>query len=51
MDDAIKVVPKDTDFVFKFETDGSLTAKQVLDKAAEILSQESKDFAALVAEL
>ncbi len=48
---AITVKGDDTNFFFKFETDGSLTAKQVLDKAAEILSQESKDFAALVAEL
>ena len=48
---AITVKGDDTSFFFKFETDGSLTAKQVLDKAAEILSQESKDFADLVAEL
>ena len=48
---AITVIGDDTNFFFKFETDGALTAKQVLDKAAEILSQESKDFAALVAEL
>ena len=48
---AITVKGDDTNFFLKFETDGSLTAKQVLDKAAEILSQESKDFAALVAEL
>ena len=48
---AITVNGDDTNFFFKFETDGSLTAKQVLDKAAEILSQESKDFADLVAGL
>ena len=48
---AITVKGDDTNFFFKFETDGSLTAKQVLDKAAEILSQESKGFADLVAEL
>ena len=48
---AITVKGDDTNFFFKFETDGSLTAKQVLDKAAEILSQESKDFADLVAGL
>lgn len=46
---AIKVEGKDTDFVFKFETDGSLTAKQVIDKAAEILSQRAKEIADTVA--
>lgn len=35
----------ETEFEFKFETDGSLTAKQVLDKAMEILAEEVKDFA------
>ena len=44
-EDAIKVKGDDTNFVFKFETDGSLTAQQVLDKAAEILSEEAKAFA------
>lgn len=34
----------DTAFVFKFETDGSMTAKQAFDKALEILVSESKDF-------
>ena len=48
---AITVNGDDTNFFFKFETDGSLTAKQVLDKAAEILSQDSKNFADLIAEL
>ena len=48
---AITVKGDDTNFFFKFETDGSLTAKQVLDKAAEILSQDSKNFADLIAEL
>lgn len=32
-------------FIFKFETDGSLTARQALDKAVEILSAEASDFA------
>jgi len=41
---AIKVHGDDKNFLFKFETDGSLTAKQVLDKALEILVGEAKDF-------
>ena len=40
----ITVDADDTEFVFKFETDGSLTAQQALDKAVEILAQEAKDF-------
>ena len=48
---AITVKGDDTNFFFKFETDGSLTAKQVLDKAAEILSQDAKTFADLVSAL
>ena len=32
----------DTRYLFKYETDGSLTAKQVLDKALEILVRESQ---------
>ena len=51
MDDAIKVVPKDTDFVFKFETDGSLTAQQVLDEAVKILSEDAKDLGEKIAAL
>ncbi|MBP6021113.1 MAG: DNA-directed RNA polymerase subunit D [Candidatus Methanomethylophilaceae archaeon] len=31
------------DFLFTFETDGSLTAKQVLEKAVSILSTEAKE--------
>ena len=48
---AVSVKGDDTNFFFKFETDGSLTAKQVLDKAAEILSQDAKTFADLVSAL
>ena len=47
----VTVEGDDTNFFFKFETDGSLSAKQVLDKAAEILSQEAKAFADDVAAL
>lgn len=42
---AVSVEADDTNFVFRFETDGSLTAQQVLDKAAEILSTDAKAFA------
>lgn len=49
--DGVSVKGDEHNFVFKFETDGSLTAQQVLDKAAEILSEEAKDFAEQVAAL
>jgi DNA-directed RNA polymerase subunit D len=35
----------DSNFLFKFETDGSLTAQQALDIAIETLSKEAKGFA------
>ena len=35
----------DSNFLFKFETDGSLTAQQALDIAVDILSKEAKEFA------
>jgi len=38
-----KYMEDDKTFYFKFETDGSLTAQQVLDKALEILAKESND--------
>ena len=41
----VAVEGNDKEFFFKFETDGSLSAKQVLDKAAEILSEEAKSIA------
>lgn len=50
-DGPISVVGDENNFVFKFETDGSLTAEQVIDKAVEILSKETKDFASQVASL
>lgn len=43
-DPAIEVRGDENNFVFKFETDGSLTAKQVLDKAAQVLVEEVADF-------
>lgn len=40
----VTVTADDTNFLFKFETDGSLTAQQTLDKALEVLADEAKDF-------
>ena len=51
LQDAVTVGWDDTAFVFKYETDGSLTARQVLDKAVEILEQKAEEFAAVVDEL
>jgi DNA-directed RNA polymerase subunit D len=48
---AITITGDDKNFVFKYETDGSLTAEQVLGKAIEILSQKAKDFGEAVAAL
>lgn len=48
-DEPIDVKGDETSFVFTFETDGSLTAQQVLDKAAELLSKEADDVAKTVA--
>lgn len=48
---AVTVKGDETNFFFKFETDGSLTAQQVLDKAAEILSEDAKAIADSVAAL
>ncbi|UAL08025.1 MAG: DNA-directed RNA polymerase subunit D [Candidatus Methanogranum gryphiswaldense] len=42
---AVHVKGDDKNFLFTFETDGSLTAKQVLEKAVEILSEEAKELA------
>lgn len=47
---AVSVEWDDKDFIFTFETDGSLTAKQVLDKAVEILLSRAKEFYAIVCE-
>ena len=49
--DGVRFDYDDTTFVFKFETDGSLTAKQALDKALEILVSESKEFKDAIAAL
>lgn len=42
----VRVDADERNFIFKFETDGSLSAQVVLDKAAEILSNDAKAFAA-----
>ena len=42
-DSAVKMTSRDDEFVFSFETDGSLTAQQVLDEAVRILSDSAKD--------
>ncbi len=50
-DNGLKVEGDPATFVFKFETDGSLTAEQALTKAVEILAAEAKDFGAQIAAL
>ena len=47
-DKGLSVTGDETEFVFKFETDGSLTAQQALDKAVETLSDEARDFKAQI---
>lgn len=42
--DAIKVEGDDTAFLFEYETDGSLTARQTLAKALEILEHKFEEF-------
>ena len=42
----VSITADDRNFLFKFETDGSLTAQQTLDKALEVLADEAKDFKA-----
>ena len=41
--DAINVKGDESKFIFKFEADGSLSAKEVLEKALEILSNRYKE--------
>ena len=47
---AVAVTSDDTSFFFKFETDGSLTAQQVLDKAMETLAKQSEEVFARMGE-
>lgn len=51
MEKGIEVDSDPTTFVFKFETDGSLTAQQVLDEAAKILSENASDLGQKIIEL
>jgi len=44
--DGITVDWDDTNFLFKFETDGSMTAQQALDIAVKKISEEARNFAA-----
>lgn len=43
-DRGLSVTGDDSNFVFKFETDGSLTARKALDEAVRILSAEAEEF-------
>jgi DNA-directed RNA polymerase subunit D len=42
--DAITVKGDDTKFIFEFETDGSLSARDTLRKALEALEKKFDDF-------
>lgn len=48
---AVKIDADETSFYFKYETDGSLTAQQVLDKAMDILSKETAEVFSNIEEL
>lgn len=48
---AIKVTGDDTKFIFQFETDGSLTAKEALIRALDILKDEFEELRGLVGKL
>ena len=48
LQDVVSIDWDDSNFIFKFETDGSLTAQQVLDKAVEILEATASEFTAVV---
>lgn len=45
--DAIEVVGDEHEIIMNFETDGSITAQEALDKAVEILSKEAKSLASI----
>jgi DNA-directed RNA polymerase subunit D len=42
--EAIKVIPNNRKFIFKFETDGALTAKEALEKVLEIVKLKCEIF-------
>ena len=50
-DGSIIVEGDERNFLFAFETDGSLTAEQTLNKAAEILSQKASDLSIEIAQM
>ena len=50
-DGSVVVEGDDVNFLFTFETDGSLTAEETLNKTIEILSEKAADISAQVAEL
>lgn len=50
LEGAVTVSWDDSNFVFRFETDGSLTARQVLDKAVEILHKKAEEVLDVVSE-
>ncbi len=50
-DGSIIVEGDEKNFLFVFETDGSLTAEQTLNKAAEILSQKASELSAEITQL
>ena len=50
LEGAVTVSWDDSNFVFRFETDGSLTARQVLDKAVEILHKKAEEILDVVSE-
>ena len=43
--DGINVTWDDSNFIFKYETDGSMTAQKALDVALDVLAKEAKTFA------
>ncbi|MDR0791114.1 MAG: DNA-directed RNA polymerase subunit D [Methanomassiliicoccaceae archaeon] len=48
---AITVVEDDRNFIFRFETDGSLTAEDVLKKAMSLLNEQAQAFGKIVTDL
>ena len=48
LQDVVSIDWDDSNFIFKYETDGSLTAQQVLDKAVGILEATASEFTAAV---
>jgi DNA-directed RNA polymerase subunit D len=49
--DAIKITGDDTKFIFQFETDGSISAKEAMNKALDILDDEFEELRDLTGKL